>query len=78
MMYSMVNEAALQLEQGTASANDIETGCLLGLGFPQAKGGPLHFADETGLRKIVEELGDRACGPLREKAERGESFFSSW
>ncbi|MBI4120266.1 MAG: hypothetical protein HY454_02255 [Parcubacteria group bacterium] len=78
MMAAMINEAALALQNEIASANDIEIGCLFGLGFPQVKGGPLHYADEIGLANIVRELGDNACPFLREMADRGETFFSSW
>ena len=78
MMYSMVNEAALALQDDVASANDIETGCLFGLGFPQAKGGPLHYADEVGAAKIAENLGESACPLLRDMARIGNTFFSSW
>ncbi|MBI2068882.1 MAG: hypothetical protein HYT67_02160 [Candidatus Yanofskybacteria bacterium] len=78
MMYSMVNEAALALQEKVASANDIETGCLFGLGFPQAKGGPLHYVDEAGIETVVRELGDDACPLLKEMAANGETFFSSW
>ena len=77
MMNNMVNESAVAVENGVASTNDIETGCLLGLGFPQDKGGPLHYADEVGLAKIVEALGDRACHLLRDKAREGSTFFES-
>jgi len=78
MMACMVNESAIALEQEIASANDIETGCLFGLGFPQAKGGPLHYADEIGIETVVRELGDDACPSLKEMAASGNKFFSSW
>ncbi len=77
MMYSMVNEAAIALQDDVSSANDIETGCLLGLGFPQSRGGPLHYADEVGLANVVEILGDGACNLLRDKAKEGSTFFES-
>lgn len=77
MMCCMVNEAAIALQDDVSSANDIETGCLLGLGFPQGKGGPLHWADEIGLTTIAESLGDTACNLLRDKAKNGETFFES-
>ena len=78
MMYSMVNEAALAIQDKVASANDIETGCLFGLGFPQAKGGPLHYADEVGVAKIAENLGGSACPILWDMVKSGNTFFSSW
>lgn len=78
MRCAMANESAIAIEQEVASANDIETGCLFGLGFPQAKGGPLHDADEAGIETIVRELGDDACPLLKEMAASGRTFFSSW
>lgn len=78
MMNNMINESAIALECKVASVNDIETGCLFGLGFPQTKGGPLHYADEVGSANIVEGLGDGACYLLRNMARRGKTFFSSW
>lgn len=78
MMSSMINESAIALEQRIATANDIETGCLFGLGFPQSKGGPLHYADEFGLAKVVEILKDQACPLLRALAKEGKTFFSRW
>ncbi len=77
MMYNMVNESAIAVESGVANPNDIESGCRLGLWFPQGKGGPLHYADEVGLAKIVEVLGDKACKLLRDKAKDGSTFFES-
>lgn len=78
MRCGMINESAIALEQEVASANDIETGCLFGLGFPQVKGGPLHDADEIGIETIVRELGDDACPLLKEMATSDSTFFSSW
>lgn len=78
MMYCMVNEAAIALQDEVSSANDIEAGCLLGLGFPQGRGGPLHWADEVGLANVAEALGDVACSLLRDKAKNGETFFESF
>lgn len=78
MMHYMINEAAIALQDEVSSANDIETGCLLGLGFPQGRGGPLHLADEIGLATVAETLGDAACSLLRDKAKNGETFFESF
>ena len=49
MMAGLVNEAVLALEEGVASAEDIELGCLYGIGFPLAREGPLHWAQKNGL-----------------------------
>lgn len=68
LLYPMINEAALCLEEGVSSANDIDLAMIAGVGFPQAKGGLLRYADEIGLDHILsglEELyqkeGERFC-----------------
>lgn len=78
MMCCMINEAAIAFQDEVSSANDIETGCLLGLGFPQGRGGPLHYADGVRASEIVQVLGDKACKLLQEKAVIGGTFFESW
>lgn len=56
MMLNMVNEAFRCLEESVASAEDIETGCLMGISFPMTRGGPLHWAESVGLDKIAQKL----------------------
>lgn len=56
MMYCMVNEAFMCLEEGIASPEDIDTGCLYGIGFPLSLEGPLHWAQKEGLKNIREYL----------------------
>lgn len=56
MILGMVNEAFMCLEEGVASAEDIETGCKYGIGFPFIIGGPLHWAENEGLDKILADL----------------------
>ncbi|MFN7088765.1 MAG: 3-hydroxyacyl-CoA dehydrogenase family protein, partial [Candidatus Paceibacteria bacterium] len=56
MILGMVNEAFMCLEEGIASAEDIEKGCLYGIGFPFILGGPLHWAESEGLDKILTDL----------------------
>lgn len=66
IIYPMVNEAALCLQEGVAKAADIDVGMLAGVGFPQSMGGILHYADKvgidhilTGLEKLYKEHDDR-------------------
>ncbi len=66
LMMPLVNEAVIALQEGVASANDIDIAMMAGTGFPQDKGGPLHWADTVGidavvseLNRMTEELGDR-------------------
>ena len=53
-VYALVNEGARILEEGIASsAADIDTIWLNGYGFPKARGGPMHYADDVGLPKVL-------------------------
>mgnify|MGYP000894986613 CR=1 FL=1 len=55
-LLAMVNEAVLALQEGIASARDIDLAMVAGTGFPAGKGGPLHLADQLGLDHVLEEL----------------------
>ena len=56
-LYAMVNEGARILEEGIARrAVDIDVIWLHGYGFPAYRGGPMFWADRTGLRKIRDTL----------------------
>ena len=65
LLLPMINEAALCLQEHIASAGDIDLAMLAGTGFPQDKGGPLHYADQVGLDIILSELQDysKKIGP---------------
>ena len=52
----MVNEAIRCLEEHVCTAADVDLAVLAGLGFPQGKGGLLHYADEVGLHRVLEGL----------------------
>ena len=71
-------EAIRMLEEGVASADDIDTGMRLGYGWPM---GPLKLTDLVGLdvrlaiaEHLAAELGPRFTPPalLRDKVDRGE------
>ena len=50
-IYALVNEGARVLEEGFAQrASDIDVIYLNGYGFPAWRGGPMFYADRTGLR----------------------------
>ena len=54
LLYPMVNEAALILDEGIAQrASDIDVVWTAGYGFPAWRGGPLFMADEIGAATIV-------------------------
>ncbi len=64
LLMAMVNEAATALQEGVASARDIDTAMVAGTGFPVDKEGPLHFADRLGIDHVLHELEEltRAVG----------------
>ena len=53
-LYTLVNRAALLLEQGVAAQpGDIDVVYVTGYGFPARKGGPLYWADSVGLADVL-------------------------
>lgn len=61
LVLAMVNEAAYCLQEGIiGSARDGDIGAIMGLGFPPFLGGPFHYADQRGIRKVVDRLEDLA------------------
>jgi len=83
-VYALINEGADILEEGFAlRAVDIDIVYLYGYGFPARRGGPMHYADTVGLKKVY----DRVCqfekeqgfwwkpSPLLKRlAESGQTF----
>jgi 3-hydroxyacyl-CoA dehydrogenase/enoyl-CoA hydratase/3-hydroxybutyryl-CoA epimerase len=53
-----VNEAIYCLQEGVAAAEEIDRAMVLGTGFPNQAGigGPLHWADEKGLDRVLAML----------------------
>jgi len=68
LMYPMINEAALCLEEHVASARDIDISLLTGVGFPQEKEGLLKYADTVGLDVVLEKL-------EKYQSQFGDRFF---
>ena len=83
-IYPMINEGAKILEEGIAlRSSDIDIVWINGYGFPAYRGGPMHYGDRLGLRKVY----DRICefrqehgkvwepAPLLKRlAEQGKGF----
>ncbi|MCI0437360.1 MAG: 3-hydroxyacyl-CoA dehydrogenase family protein [Gemmatimonadetes bacterium] len=66
-VYPLVNEAARILEERIAQRpGDIDVVWVNGYGFPRTRGGPMQFADETGLPEVLARLRQFASehGPL--------------
>ncbi len=85
LVFALVNEGALILEEGIASkASDIDMVYLSGYGFPQFRGGPMCYADQFGLYNVAQTIRRYAKGyhgeawqvaPLLQKlAEEGRGF----
>src|SRR5690606_54993 len=54
LFFPLINEGARILEEGIAQRpGDIDIVYLYGYGFPVAKGGPMCYADQVGLKKVV-------------------------
>ena len=56
-LYSMINEAAKILQEGVAArAIDVDMVWLHGYGFPRYRGGPLFYADEVGVKNVLDAI----------------------
>jgi 3-hydroxyacyl-CoA dehydrogenase len=81
LLYPVVNEGAKLIEEGIVQrASDIDVAVVAGYGWPSRTGGPMCWADETGLARIVAALdrfaaeGNQSlapCGLLRQLARDG-------
>jgi 3-hydroxyacyl-CoA dehydrogenase/enoyl-CoA hydratase/3-hydroxybutyryl-CoA epimerase len=85
LTFLMVNEAARCLEEKVvATPEDADYGMILGTGFPTFRGGPLRYAENYSLKKLVTEM-DRLharagekfvpCDLLRQHAQNGTTFY---
>ena len=69
-LYAMINEGAILLEDGIAARpQDIDVIWVHGCGFPAYRGGPMFFADQTGLGTVLEAI-------LRYRDQVGAEFFT--
>ncbi|HTN65954.1 MAG TPA: 3-hydroxyacyl-CoA dehydrogenase NAD-binding domain-containing protein [Burkholderiaceae bacterium] len=63
-IFALVNEGVRILEEGIAArASDIDMVYLSGYGFPAHRGGPMLYAEMTGLPKVVEKMRRFAAQP---------------
>jgi 3-hydroxybutyryl-CoA dehydrogenase len=66
LLCQLINESSFALGEGVGSAEDIDTGMVLGLNHPR---GPLSWADEIGLHHVLELL-ETLCDEYREERYR--------
>lgn len=63
-IYALINEGARIIEDGIAQrSSDIDLVYLNGYGFPAYRGGPMFFADQTGLNDVARGLERIAAQP---------------
>ena len=56
-IFALANEGARILEEGIAlRASDIDMVYLTGYGFPPYRGGPMFYADQVGLEKVLDSI----------------------
>ncbi len=83
--YPLINEGARILEEGIAQRpSDIDVVYVFGYAFPVAKGGPMYYADQIGLKQVYDkicEFRDRdreqywqPAPLLKQLAEAGKTF----
>lgn len=69
-IYMLINEGAQVLDDGIAyRSSDIDTIYCNGYGFPAHRGGPMQYADEIGLDKVLEAINKyrQELGPYGEE-----------
>jgi 3-hydroxyacyl-CoA dehydrogenase/enoyl-CoA hydratase/3-hydroxybutyryl-CoA epimerase len=87
MVLLMVNEAARCLEEEIVpDPADVDFAMIMGTGFAPFRGGPLRYADSTGITNIVDSMNRLVdsgamhfvpCGLLRDLAAIKKSFYKS-
>lgn len=86
-LYALINEGARILEEGIAQrASDIDVIFLTGYGFPAHRGGPMFYADQLGLDKVLQGIREyqRRFGanwqpaPLLERLVVEGKTFAEW
>jgi 3-hydroxyacyl-CoA dehydrogenase / enoyl-CoA hydratase / 3-hydroxybutyryl-CoA epimerase len=87
MIYIMVNEAAMILQEGVVDGPDtVDVGMIMGTGFPPFRGGLLRYADSVGISQVIKtmegfesEYKDGRfvpCAYLLDLKKQGRKFFN--
>jgi len=87
-LYPLINEGARILEEGIAQRpSDIDVVYVYGYAFPAAKGGPMHYADQVGLKNVYDKINEFRGrygeqywkpAPLLEKLAGEGKTFAEW
>ena len=60
-VYALINEGFKIVEEGIAlRPSDVDVVFAHGFGFPRYRGGPLHYAEQVGLEKILKSINEFA------------------
>jgi 3-hydroxyacyl-CoA dehydrogenase len=71
-IFMLINEGAQILDEGIANrSSDIDTIYCNGYGFPSYRGGPMQYADEIGLDKVLDAINTYRAT----LGEYGETWF---
>jgi len=63
-IYALINEGARIVEEGIAQrSSDVDIVYLNGYGFPAFRGGPMFYADQTGLAEVARVMQRIASSP---------------
>jgi len=87
MIYVMVNEAAMILQEKVVDSPDsVDIGMIMGTGFPPFRGGLLRYADSIGIDKLVEGMDKfearykdgrfKPCAFILKLKDQGNRFYS--
>ncbi|MGI9357555.1 MAG: 3-hydroxyacyl-CoA dehydrogenase NAD-binding domain-containing protein, partial [Rhizobiaceae bacterium] len=61
--FALANEGAHTLAEGVAArASDVDTIYVHGYGYPRWRGGPMHYAETVGLKKVAGRLSEWSDG----------------
>ena len=70
LLYAMVNEGAKLLSEGIVPRpHEIDVALVNGLGWPSYTGGPMHWADQIGLDKLLATI-------EQFRAEQGDAYWT--
>ena len=70
LLYAMVNEGAKLLSEGIVPRpHEIDVALVNGLGWPSYTGGPMHWADQIGLDKLLATI-------EKFRAEQGDAYWT--